>query len=398
MNLLFYHISQIVPNRGGVENVTYYWYRYFQKKGYNVFVIFWQPSEGAPSDMVQVRLPDEQHYYSQANKCFFKNYLLEHRIDVVVNQNGINNKSSLVCVEACASLQIPVVSILHNSPDHYLWDFILSRRFMRYSWGRKILSFCYFLLQRFPGYKGGYYIYKKSSRIIVLSPRYIKPYLRLNVGRDRSRKVMALFNPLTIPLERTSDRRAVAKNVLLVGRLEKQKAVEKMLAVWRCIEVKNKDWQLFILGDGREASKLKRMAAEWKLTRVHFVGSTCPEPYYANASILCLTSLYEGFPMVLLECRAYGLVPLCFDTFAASADLINDNQDGFLIPSFDKQCYADRLLFLMENSLQLARMQQASCSRAGDFDSEKIGIQLREVLESLVANSLSAQKSIRNHA
>lgn len=394
MNLLFYHISQIVPTRGGVENVTYYWYRYFRAKGYKVSVLFWEAAEGAPDDMVQVQLPDRHHYYSETNKVFFKKYLQKHHIDVVVNQNGVNNKSSLACVEACACLQVPVVSVLHNAPDHYLWDFSLSRRFMHYGWGRKMLSFCYFLLQRFPGYKGGYFIYQKSSWIVVLSPQYIKPYIRLNIGRDRLQKVISLFNPLTLPaqsLERTGRQ---AKNVLLVGRLEKQKAVENMLAVWQRIEAKNREWQLYILGDGSQAPMLKKKAAEWKLQNVHFVGNTDPKAYYANASVLCLTSLYEGFPMVLLECRAYGLVPLCFDTFAAASDLIRNDCDGFLIPPFDCQRYADRLLGLMENPSQLARMRQASLSRVPEFDPEKIGACLTALLESLAGEKIAAKNNL----
>lgn len=393
MNLLFYHISQIVPTGGGVENVTYYWYRYFRSKGYQVSVLFWQPREGAPDDMIQVQLPDSRHYYSEVNKAFFREYLKEHKIDVVINQNGVNNKSSLTCVEACASVQVPVVSVLHNSPDHYLWDFSWGRKCMRYGWGRKLLSFCYFLLQRFPGYKGGYYVYRKSTRIVVLSPRYIRSYIRLNAGNDRANKVMAFFNPLTLSVRPLAGGAEPVRNVLLVGRLEKQKAVEYMLAIWQQVEAEHPLWQLYILGDGSQADALKKKAAEWKLSHVHFVGNTPPEPYYAQASVLCLTSLYEGLPMVLLESRSYGLVPLCFDTFAAASDLIKDGYDGFLIPPFDCEEYAKRLSFLMDNPSPLARMRQASVNRAMDFDAQKIGEGWMNLLESLARNTGSSEKT-----
>ena len=64
------------------------------------------------------------------------------------------------------------------------------------------------------------------------------------------------------------------------------------------------EWNLKIIGDGPDKKKLEYMSR--RLDRISFLGFQNPEPYYREASILCMTSNHEGFGMVLIESRTQG--------------------------------------------------------------------------------------------
>ena len=50
-----------------------------------------------------------------------------------------------------------------------------------------------------------------------------------------------------------------------------------------------------------------------------------------------MTSIYEGFPMTLLECQSFGVVPLLYNSFSAAVDIIDDGINGYLISPYKKK-------------------------------------------------------------
>ena len=64
-----------------------------------------------------------------------------------------------------------------------------------------------------------------------------------------------------------------------------------------------------LVGDGRDGKMLRELAGELGLERVSFEGmQTDVRPYYAEASVLCLTSETEGWPLTLTEGQANGCI------------------------------------------------------------------------------------------
>ena len=41
--------------------------------------------------------------------------------------------------------------------------------------------------------------------------------------------------------------------------------------------------------------------------KVEFTGHVDPKPFYQNASLMLMTSLHEGFPMVISEAHSFGI-------------------------------------------------------------------------------------------
>lgn len=69
-----------------------------------------------------------------------------------------------------------------------------------------------------------------------------------------------------------------------------------------------------------------------KLNNVLFEGFQSPLEYYKRASLLILTSEYEGFPLVLAEAMSFGVIPVVYGSYSAVYDIISDGVDGVILP------------------------------------------------------------------
>ena len=139
-----------------------------------------------------------------------------------------------------------------------------------------------------------------------------------NVGRLPGDKLHVIGNGVDVPAIASAapahlDALGVpsnAKVLVAVGRLERQKGLDRLLPLadcWRRGELH--DWHLLIVGDGPERDGLDRkfntLGAQG---RVHFVGWRADVPAILRASdLLALPSRWEGMPNVVLEAMAAGL-------------------------------------------------------------------------------------------
>lgn len=150
-------------------------------------------------------------------------------------------------------------------------------------------------------------------------------------------KIITINNPINQKVENyikenpnakmnTSD-----KMILFIGRLEKQKGLHYLLEAFS--KLKNKEVVLKILGKGSLELELKKLAKELKIEdRVIFEGfKTEIIPYILDAKAVVLTSLYEGFPNVLVESIALGTPVVSFDCQSGPSEIIEDGTNGFLV-------------------------------------------------------------------
>ena len=56
--------------------------------------------------------------------------------------------------------------------------------------------------------------------------------------------------------------------------------------------------------------------------------------FYAKSKCLCMTSVYEGWGMVLTEALSYGCIPVVYETYEAVHDIIENEETGYIIPPF----------------------------------------------------------------
>ncbi len=386
--ILIYNINEPYIHQGGMERVTDSLIRMLQQLGHRVSVLCrYHNRMNAP-----YQCPCDIHYLptNESSSSYYEQLLDTVRPDIVIDQEegGIigahgffRSRNQLRHKEQCyiavqhssagAALRhyrhfkhkaIPnaVLSSLYNGPLMTLRQHLARRRKRR----------DYTLLNR------------NYDSIVTLSPSAVTDFLELCPHGDKLSVIANCTHytpPTAIPPKK--------KMVLYVGRMEnRSKGVDKLIRIWARTEVDFPDWELHLLGDGTDLEKNKAMAEELGLERCRFHGCCDPEPFYREAAIICLTSYYEGFGMVLLEGMQYGCIPVAFDSYPAVHDLISHMRNGLLVPAFDEKAYARSLASLM-NREQLRRvLQQAAKQRAEQFSPERTGQLWQQLISQLLSH------------
>jgi poly(glycerol-phosphate) alpha-glucosyltransferase len=99
-------------------------------------------------------------------------------------------------------------------------------------------------------------------------------------------------------------------------------------------------------------------------------------------SFLLLTSLTEGFPLVLAEAMARGCIPIAYDIRYGPADIISDGVNGYLVPAGDVGALAaaiQRLQSLPEAAL--SEMRDRARATACRFSGEAVTRQWMQELD-----------------
>ena len=123
-----------------------------------------------------------------------------------------------------------------------------------------------------------------------------------------------------------------------------------------------------MVGDGEQRNEIEAYIYNNHLERVQIEGFKKEViPYYQKASFFLMTSLFEGFPLTLPEAMGSGVVPIAFNSFAAIPDIITPDIDGILIPPFNEELFAKRLISLIQNQDERERLAKNTLKKAQDF-------------------------------
>ena len=144
---------------------------------------------------------------------------------------------------------------------------------------------------------------------------------------------------------------------LFVGQHVWQKNVRLIIEALK--RVKDTPFKMFFVGNGYAADEMKRLVREKGLTdKVTFVGTVTErervKQYYAAADLFLFPSLYDTDGLVVKEAAALQ-TPSVMVTTATAASVINDNENGFLIPN-DLDAFANRLRELIHDPERVHRV------------------------------------------
>lgn len=161
--------------------------------------------------------------------------------------------------------------------------------------------------------------------------------------------------------------------VLAVGRLVPVKGFDILLKAWKTVSPKAPEWRLRIVGDGSERDALKRQAIDLGIEQtVDFIpASAAIDQHYRQAAIYCLSSRFEGFPMVLVEAISFGLPVVSFDCDTGPAEVL-DCTESILVPPGDITGLSNALIELILNPEERKRLSVLSKIKASEYQPEKI--------------------------
>lgn len=194
---------------------------------------------------------------------------------------------------------------------------------------------------------------------------------------ESDKKMWNLPNTFVIPNfsniqlhERNGRKNKVA---ISAGRLESVKGYNRLIAAWVIVAQKYPDWQLEIWGEGSLQESLQQQIDALHLSSVvHLKGvSHSIDEVYSHSSFFVMSSLYEGFPLVLVEAMNCGLPCVSFDVTGANS-IIDNGKNGFLVPDNDINALAEACIKLIGDRTLLENMSKQAYISSARFSKLKV--------------------------
>jgi glycosyltransferase involved in cell wall biosynthesis len=138
---------------------------------------------------------------------------------------------------------------------------------------------------------------------------------------------------------------------LHIGRCAEQKNQKMLISVFNRLNAEGVNFVLLIIGDQFDSelgAELKTLACR----RIHFLGTKLNIPdYYLNADGFCLSSIFEGMPITLIEAFACGCIPIC-TPISGAIDIIDNQITGFISNDTNEESYYQSIIsFIRQRSI-----------------------------------------------
>lgn len=191
----------------------------------------------------------------------------------------------------------------------------------------------------------------------------------------RAKEIVQIYNPVDTALENLDhDYAGNSKKIISVGRLTNQKNFTTLVDVARIVLTKFPDFEWHIYGSGPDYEKINDKIIENQLEDRLILKGQSDSLYslYKEYSMMVMTSIYEGFPMTLLEGMANGLPLVSFDIQTGPNEIIEDGKNGYLIEPFEIEDMARKIMGLLGNESLRKSFSIENKSRLQEFNSSAI--------------------------
>lgn len=226
--------------------------------------------------------------------------------------------------------------------------------------------------------------YPWADNIVGVSSGVAKDLVKIGLPLD---KVHYIYNPIVTfelqeKLQESLDHPWFSPEqppvILGVGRLAKQKDFTTLIRAFSQVR-KQQPARLVLLGDGEERTALESLAQELGVIQdisfLSFVAN--PYVYMAKASVLVLSSAWEGFGNVLVESMATGTPVVSTDCESGPAEILDNGKYGKLVEVGLVEDMAKAIMETLLNPLSEHVLKE----RANEFTLEKSVLCYQQLLK-----------------
>jgi len=174
------------------------------------------------------------------------------------------------------------------------------------------------------------------------------------------------------------------KYLLSYGRLDDEiKDFSFLIEAFSQSKVWEKDFQLIILGDGKDKEKLQKLANSKDCAKqILFLPFTKnPFEIIKNAHFVTLTSKYEGFPMVLVESLSMGTPVISLDIVSGPSEIVEHKKNGLLIAERSLPLFAEALQSLCFDEELYETLKKSTKPSVERFSMTNIGEKWNKLLQ-----------------
>lgn len=372
---------------GGAERVTIDIADYISAYEYTSYVLAKDVCENQFSNIIIIELPDKKNLNSKVNANAIIDYLNKLGIDIFVLP--VQTLSHLDYIKNSTNCKI--IFALHSVP---FWEITYRLYSKKKQCRHSLIKRMKWLFVIYPKIVWLKRYHKRTLNIYEKIYQEVDAYTVLCEGYKNTliKRMKLSFEKNKIQVIPNSEQGVEIvnfdkkKQVLFVGRMAyEEKRVDRLIDIWEMIYKKIPDWELILVGDGPDKVFFQQRAEKKRLQRITFVGhSDCVADYYQDASVLCLTSNFEGWPLCLTEAQANGVIPVAFDCVAGICEIISPSgENGILVASFKLKEFARQLLSLLNNPGQLQKMRRQVICKSKEYSPETVGRKWFDLFNSL---------------
>lgn len=259
-----------------------------------------------------------------------RKFILEKKIDLIIDHRPKNQLRREQLYKAYVYKNIKTIDVVHSSFQANYFE----------KFGKKMFQ-----------------IFKRNVATIGVSKHIEKNILQAN-GIKNTHYIPNCCDPSFF--EEYSEIPNQLKNktyFLSYGRIdEKVKNLSFLIEAFGQSKLWKNNVFLVIMGDGNDKDMLMKKVATTEFSDyVEFLPHiSSPSAIIKNARAICLTSNYEGFPMVLVESLSLGTPVISLDIISGPSEIIQPNINGILVQNRETTDFASamRKMFLEEDFYQ----------------------------------------------
>ncbi len=229
--------------------------------------------------------------------------------------------------------------------------------------------------------------YRLADRIICVS--FDTAAFLIDRYRIDAAKVSVVENGILTPVKPAH----VKKNphtVLFIGRIEERKGIWVLLNAFRLLRSTHPDAHLRLVGKNLVGGRLEQFIADSgigkNVTVTGYVHDPLMRRELAEAAVLVVPSLLEGFGLIAAEAMMLGTCVIVSDT-AGLKSIVKHGQTGLMFPSGDSvQCAREIATVLDSPALRKTLEENAMADAVKRFGYEQRAKDVQKVFDSILLN------------
>ncbi|REC49607.1 glycosyltransferase family 4 protein [Chryseobacterium pennipullorum] len=348
MNVVFFIPS--LKNKGGVERATISLLNSIvDYENVNVFLVVLNKNEQTDSFEISPKVKmmslDIKNYKTQYFTLIknLKNFIKIKEIDVFVSVESMSLLFSY----------LPIFS-LKKRPKFVVWEHFNFKN----NNGKKLRDYFRKIAAR------------KAELIVTLTERDVAMW---NQNLKPKSHVTYIYNisPFQDHIARYDE---TSRTAITIGRYVPVKGFDRLIKAWSIFDKKYnvQDWKLNIVGYGEEKEKLQQQIESENCKSIFLIdGSKSVADQYQQASFYCMSSYFEGLPMVLIEAQNFGLPSIAFDIYSGPSEILGCGS-GILIEDANLESYADGIYDLVTKEELRIKMSGIAIQNKSRFDGKTI--------------------------
>ena len=199
---------------------------------------------------------------------------------------------------------------------------------------------------------------KKADVVVLLADKwrilFDECYADVNV------RTVVVYNAVDTTNTDLPDFIEKEKTIIMAGYFDANKAPDILMHAWTKLKEDDPDWRIILMGNGN-VEKYKHICHDIGLDDVvafpGYVTGKAKEEIWRKASIFCLCSHEEGFPMVVLEAWNYG-IPVITTPVGGLPDVIEEGRNCLTFDFDDVEALAKQLRRLINDDVLRQEMSK----------------------------------------